>query len=109
MMRIALLAAALVNADLPIHCERADFIGMAGGSGSATWKLTMTPAVPVGQALHTKSGHKIVPEDFHSNQKYCGLGAPNTNIENVAFMSNGGMESLIEDVEDTKTFRYKLL
>jgi len=108
-MRLFLLAAALVRADLPIHCEHEDFVGMADGSDPATWTLTMTPAVPLGEALHTRSGHKIVPEDFHSNHKYCGLGAPNSNSENIAFMSNGGMQSLIQDVDDTQTFKYKLL
>ena len=39
--------------------------------------------------------------------RHCGLGSPNKNPENVAFLEKGGIESLLDGM-DLESFQYKL-
>jgi len=110
MIRIAAFVLAVVNADIPIHCKSTDFTEVWNGQPTeyAEWTLHRTKAVPLGQALkHPKTGETIVPSSMHGPEKYCGLGSPNKNPENVAFLESGGIEGLLDGME-LESFRYKL-
>jgi len=110
MIRIAVFVLSVVHADIPVHCKSTDFTEVWKGDPTdyATWTLHRTKAVPLGQSLtHPKTGETIVPSSFHNGDKHCGLGSPNKNPENVAFLEKGGIESLLDGM-DLESFQYKL-